>query len=130
MLFSLLANKIIIKIIKPDDTKSACIDYAFSDGIITSTVSPMNRFGTITCADVPEAFTFFVNMLQTSEGYAAKQLFREYPWLKRQYFWNSGMWNPSYYFDSLGSDLEKLSSYVRRQGMPKPQRSLAGCITN
>jgi len=69
-------------------------------------------------------------LVKALKGYSAKCLLREYPWLKRQYFWNSWLWNPAYYFDSLGSDIQKLEEYVRRQGMPKPQRSLAGFITN
>jgi len=50
------------------------------------------------------------------KGYTAKRLFQEYPWLKRQYFWGSGLWNPSYYFDSLGQGIEKMATYVRMQG--------------
>ena len=64
------------------------------------------------------------------KGYAAKMLLREFPWLKRQYFWGGGLWNPSYYFDSLGSDLAKLSEYVRRQGVPKDQSRLASFLAN
>jgi len=50
------------------------------------------------------------------KGYTAKRLFQEYPWLKRQYFWGSGLWNPSYYFDSLGQGIEQMATYVRMQG--------------
>jgi len=50
------------------------------------------------------------------KGYTAKKMLQEYPWLKWQYFWGSGLWNPSYYFDSLGRNLEELSRYVRDQG--------------
>lgn len=64
------------------------------------------------------------------KGYTAKRLLREYPWLKRQYFWGSGLWNPSYYFDSLGQDIEELSHYVREQGLPRDQRKLNGFLTN
>ncbi len=39
------------------------------------------------------------------KGYSAKKMFQEYPWLKKQYFWGSGLWNPSYYFDSLGRNI-------------------------
>jgi len=49
------------------------------------------------------------------KGYTAKKLLSEYPWLK-QYFWNSGIWNPSYYFDSLGQGIEQMATYVRNQG--------------
>jgi len=49
------------------------------------------------------------------KGYTAKHLLREYPFLKQKYFWGSGLWNPSYYFDSLGRDIEELTLYVRKQ---------------
>lgn len=58
------------------------------------------------------------------KGYTAKKLFHTFPWLKRQYFWGSGLWNPSYYFDSLGRDKEELVQYVKRQGQPKTQTVL------
>ena len=64
------------------------------------------------------------------KGYTARHLLREHPKLKRQYFWGSGMWNPSYFFDSLGQDIEELSHYVRQQGLPRDQRKLNGYLTN
>jgi REP element-mobilizing transposase RayT len=64
------------------------------------------------------------------EGYTAKHLLREYPRLKTQYFWDSGLWNPSYYFDSLSRDIEELSTYVRKQGLPRDQRTVSKFITN
>jgi putative transposase len=64
------------------------------------------------------------------KGYTAKRLLREYPFLKRQYFWGSGMWNPSYYFDSLGRDIGEMSRYVRRQGIPSDQRKINEFLTN
>ena len=69
-------------------------------------------------------------IIKKLKGYTAKKLLQEYPWLKRQYFWGSGMWNPSYYFDSLGRDIEDMSRYVRKQGMPRDQRTLAGFVNN
>lgn len=64
------------------------------------------------------------------KGYTAKRLLREYPFLKRQCFWGSGLWNPSYYFESLGRDIEELSRYVRKQGVPSDQRHLNEFLTN
>lgn len=64
------------------------------------------------------------------KGCTAKQLLREYPSLKRQCFWGGGLWNPSYYFDSLGRDIEELSHYVRQQGLPKDQRTVSKFISN
>ena len=71
------------------------------------------------------ALRCLAEIVKALKGYVAKRLLAEYPWLKKRYFWNSGLWNPSYYFDSLGSDLNKLSEYVRRQGSPKDQKCLA-----
>ena len=64
------------------------------------------------------------HVVKLLKGYTAKHLLREYSFLKRQYFWGSGLWNPSYYFDSLGRDIEELSAYVRKQGQPNTQRTL------
>ena len=55
-------------------------------------------------------------IIKKLKGYTAKKLFQEFPWLKRQYFWGSGLWNPSYYFDSLGRDIKQMATYVRSQG--------------
>jgi putative transposase len=76
------------------------------------------------------ALTPITKIVKALKGYTAKNLLREFPWLKRQYFWGGGLWNPSYYFDSLGSDLAKLSEYVRRQGVPKEQSRLASFLAN
>ena len=64
------------------------------------------------------------------KGCTAKKLLQEYPFLKKQYFWGSGLWNPSYYFDSLGKDVEEVSRYVKNQGMPKSQTNLNRYLTN
>lgn len=70
------------------------------------------------------------NIVKKLKGYTAKRLLQQYPWLKKQYFWGSGLWNPSYFFDSLGQDIEELSRYVREQGIPRNQRKLNGYLTN
>ena len=70
------------------------------------------------------------NIIKKLKGYTAKKLFQEYPQLKKQYFWGSGLWNPSYYFDSLGRDIDDMSRYVRKQGMPGDQATLAGFMNN
>jgi REP element-mobilizing transposase RayT len=69
-------------------------------------------------------------VVKALKGYTAKQLLRKHSWLKRQYFWKSGMWNPSYFYDSLGRDVEELSRYVKRQGIPKDQRKINLFLTN
>ncbi|RLJ07075.1 MAG: hypothetical protein DRP13_04395 [Candidatus Aenigmatarchaeota archaeon] len=39
------------------------------------------------------------------KAHSARHLLQEYPWLKKQHFRNSGLWNPSYCFDSFGKIL-------------------------
>ena len=57
------------------------------------------------------------------KGTSGRKLLKEFPYLKKKYFWGSGMWNPSYYFDSIGSRTkEEIDIYIRNQGnkAPKP----------
>jgi len=47
------------------------------------------------------------------KGYIARKLFMEHPWLKKKYFWGSGLWSPAY--DGRGGDMEFYGRYVRGQ---------------
>jgi putative transposase len=70
-------------------------------------------------------------IVKALKGYTAKVLLREFPIIRRQYVFHRRFWNPSYYFDSLGSDLNHLSEYVRNQGKPKllpGQKNLADVL--
>ena len=49
------------------------------------------------------------------KGYTAKKLFQQFPWLKKRYFWGSGLWSPSYYMDAVGKDLDFMERYVQKQ---------------
>jgi len=49
------------------------------------------------------------------KGTSAKVLLREFPWLKEDYFWNSGLWSPATYFDSVGQNYQDVSNYVNSQ---------------
>ena len=54
------------------------------------------------------------------KGTSGRLLLREYPCMKRNYFWGSGLWSPTVYFDSIGQDgqdPENISAYVRNQGI-------------
>ena len=67
-------------------------------------------------------------------GYVAKKFFEFFPELKRPkneggLFWNSGLWNPSYYIGSP-KNLTNTINYIRRQkygaeGIGKEQTTLA-----
>lgn len=48
------------------------------------------------------------------KGYVAKKLLQKFPSLKKRYFWNSGLWNPSYYLDTA-KDLKNLLNYINKQ---------------
>lgn len=52
------------------------------------------------------------------KGTSAKKLLREFPYLKREYFWGSGLWNPSYWGDAVGEDEQRVAPYIKNQGKP------------
>jgi len=51
------------------------------------------------------------------KGRSGYKILKAFPWLKKKYFWNSGMWNPATYFDSLGNNENRLRNYVKQQGI-------------
>ena len=51
------------------------------------------------------------------KGRSGYKILKAFPWLKRRYFWGSGMWNPAVYFDSLGNNENRLRNYVKSQGI-------------
>ena len=48
------------------------------------------------------------------KGYTAKKFFELFPEAKKKYFWDSGLWNPSYYIGSP-RNLEDTINYIRKQ---------------
>ena len=48
-------------------------------------------------------------------GYVGKKLLARFPSIKQKYFYGSGLWNPAYYMDSVGKDIEFMKGYVRKQ---------------
>ncbi len=46
-------------------------------------------------------------------GYVARKLFKAFPWLKKKYFWGSGLWNPAY--DIRAHDPGVISRYIDKQ---------------
>jgi len=71
------------------------------------------------------------SMAKALKGNSGHRLLREFPHLKRRYFWGSGLWSPAYYFDSMGDRTStEIDEYVRNQGKPRrtvstTQRTLA-----
>lgn len=54
-----------------------------------------------------------IELAKKLKGYTAKKLFAKFPWLKRRYFWKSGLWNPAY--DIRSHDIQVLSRYIDKQ---------------
>ena len=61
------------------------------------------------------------------KGTSGRKLLTEFPYLKKKYFWGSGLWSPAIYFDSLGErTVMDMDAYVRDQGVQKMQIILPG----
>ena len=50
------------------------------------------------------------------KGVTGRKLLKEFPRVKRRFFWGSGLWSPVIYGDSLGREPEQLRGYIRNQG--------------
>ena len=63
------------------------------------------------------------------KGVSGRKLLAEFPYLKKQYFWGSGLWSPALYFDSIGErTVAEMDHYVRNQRKeqrktPSPRQS-------
>ena len=56
------------------------------------------------------------------KGTSGKKLLKEFSYLKKKYFWRSGLWSPAIYFDSLGErTVMDMDEYVRDQGVQRMQ---------
>lgn len=58
------------------------------------------------------------------KGTSATKLLEEFPFLKKQFFWGSGLWGRQKYGDSVGRDPEIIRNYVKNQGKGRPEKSL------
>ena len=56
------------------------------------------------------------------KGYVARKLFQKFPWLKKQKFWDSGLWNPSYYMSSP-KNISGLDAYLKKQKWFDPHQT-------
>lgn len=69
------------------------------------------------------------SMAKALKGNSGHRLLREFPHLKRRYFWGSGLWSPAHYFDSMGERTSsEIDEYVQNQGKPR-RRAGAGQMT-
>ncbi len=48
------------------------------------------------------------------KGFSAKSMFKYMPWLKRNFFWKSGFWNPAYDIRSI-NDMNFYCRYLDKQ---------------
>lgn len=59
------------------------------------------------------------------KGTTGRKLLKEFPDIKKRYFWGSGFWSPTIFFDSLGErTITDMDAYTRNQGQqrtPKPK---------
>ena len=53
------------------------------------------------------------------KGYIASKLFILFPEIKRKYFWGSGLWNPVYFMESVGRDVDFIDNYIMKQKYAK-----------
>lgn len=50
------------------------------------------------------------------KGTTGRRLLREFPGIKKRFFWGSGLWSPVIYGDSLGREPAQIREYIRNQG--------------
>ena len=63
-------------------------------------------------------------LVKKLKGETGRKLLEEFPEVKRKYFWGSGFWNPSYYFDT-GGPFDHTKNYVLNQKLTKREREAA-----
>ena len=55
-----------------------------------------------------------IELAKKLRGFTGKHLLRMMPWLKKQKFWGSGLWNPAYDIRSI-NDMEFYDRYLDKQ---------------
>jgi len=50
------------------------------------------------------------------KGTTGRKLLKEFPGIKKRFFWGSGLWSPVIYGDSLGREPGQIREYIRSQG--------------
>ena len=64
------------------------------------------------------------------KGTSGKKLLQEFPFLKKEFFWGSGLWGRQKYADSVGRDPETIRKYVKNQGIGRKELSLTSFLIN
>ena len=89
-----------------------------------------------------------MNVAKVLKGRSGRKLLKEFPYLKKKYFWGSGLWSPAYYFDGILQNrrfcetceifnfadvgertITEMEEYVRNQGKPKMRAISRGQTT-
>ena len=60
-------------------------------------------------------------LVKKLKGETGRKLLAEFPEVKREWFWGSGFWNPSWYFD-CGGEFGRVKQYVLDQPLTKRER--------
>jgi putative transposase len=61
------------------------------------------------------------------KGTSGRKILSEFPHIKKTYFWGSGFWSPTIYFDSLGErTITDMDTYTRNQGQSRNLKSKLG----
>ena len=56
------------------------------------------------------------DIMQIIKSISAREFFREYPEVKRQYFWGGKLWTQSYFVETIGNANEEvIRKYVQEQ---------------
>ena len=58
------------------------------------------------------------------KGTFGRKLLKEFPEIKKKYFWGSGFWGRQKYADSVGREPKAIRDYVKNQGRGSPALSL------
>ena len=64
------------------------------------------------------------------KGTSGRKLLKEFPILKKKYFWGSGFWGGQAYCDSVGRDPTIIRNYVKNQGVGRKEISLRSFLPN
>lgn len=67
---------------------------------------------------------------KTLKGTTGRKLLKQFPEIKKKYFWGSGLWARSIYFYGVGRDKKSMEKYIAKQKffkreLPKDQTTLA-----
>jgi len=54
-------------------------------------------------------------LVKVIKGTSGKKLLEQFPEIKKKYFWGSGLWGRQYYCYSIGSDMNMIQNYIKKQ---------------